>query len=311
MPKQIQLILNISELGAGTRGASLGPQAILSVARGMKSDFFYKNPYSFIPLMNTYLDSPTRFPYAKYIDGIANVFDALCEEIPHVIQKGKIPFILAGDHASAGGTIAGLKAAYPDKRIGVIWVDAHGDLHTPYTTPSGNVHGMPLATALGVDNLECQRNHPDEETIQLWNRIKSSAILPEDLIFVGVRDTETEEDQLMERLKIRNITVNEYRELGINAVMDIINERLQNCDVIYVSFDVDSMDPEFTSLGTGTPVPGGLHPEEALLLLSKCVKMPKFAAFEIVEVNPCLDDKKNRMAEVAFGIIDKLVQDIQ
>ncbi len=310
MPKQIQLILNISELGAGTRGASLGPQAIAVAARGLKSDFFHKYPPTFIPLVNNFLDIPTRFQFAKNIDGIINVYEALREEIPSTIQNGKTPFILAGDHGSAGGTIAGLKLAYPDKRLGVIWIDAHGDLHTPFTTPSGNVHGMPLATALGVDNLECQRNQPDEETIACWNSLKSGAILPEDLIFVGVRDTEPEEDHLMESLKIRNITVAEYREKGINDVMDIINERLQACDLIYVSFDVDSMDPEFTSLGTGTPVPGGLHPEEALLLLSKCVKHPKFAAFELVEVNPCLDDKKNRMAEVAFGIIEKLAQDI-
>jgi arginase len=239
------------------------------------------------------------------------VYQAVEEEVSNSLISGKFPFIVAGDHCSAGGSIAGIKKAFPDKRLGVLWVDAHADLHTPYTTPSGNMHGMPLATALGLDNKECQRNEVDENTVKMWNHLKSGAIQAEDLVFVAVRDTEEEEDALISRHNIRNYKVDEVRELGVVGLVDKLRNHFANCDMLYISFDVDSMDPELTSHGTGTPVPHGLTPEEAKELLTACVQFSNTIAFELVEVNPCLDEKQNKMAEVAFEIIEELVATIE
>jgi len=306
MSSKIQLILNISEIGAGTRGASLGPQAIISAARKNESTFFdtYK-PY-IIPIFNEVLDKPTPYPFAKRIDGMVNVYESVKNEIVNFLERNKFPFVIAGDHCSAGATIAGIKKYFPNKRLGVVWVDAHADLHTPYTTPSGNLHGMPLATALGTDNLECKKNEINDETQNFWNHLKSNSILPEDLVFVAVRDTEEEEEFLIKKHTIRNFSVNEVREIGIENVVKKIDEQLANCELIYISFDVDSMDPAYTSLGTGTPVENGLYPQEAKQLLKGLINLPKTMAFEIVEVNPCLDDKQNKMAEIAFEIIEDL-----
>jgi len=307
MTSNIQLILNISEIGAGTRGASLGPQAIISAARKKESDFFdiYK-PYV-LPIFNELLDKPTAFPFAKRIDGMVNVYENIKSEIESTLVKNKFPLVIAADHCSAGATIAGIKNAYPDKRIGVIWVDAHADLHTPYTTPSGNLHGMPLATALGIDNLECKRNEVDLETVSMWNKLKSNSIQAEDLVFIAVRDTEKEENYLIDRLGIKNFSVDEVRSIGISSVVNQIKDKLANCSIIYVSFDVDSMDPDLTSHGTGTPVPNGLAPAEATEILKGCLSFPQTIAFELVEVNPCLDEKQNKMAEVAFEIIEDIM----
>jgi len=307
MTSNIQLILNISEIGAGTRGASLGPQAIISAARKKESDFFdiYK-PYV-VPIFNELLDKPTAFPFAKRIDGMVNVYENIKSEIESTLAKNKFPLVIAADHCSAGATIAGIKNAYPDKRIGVIWVDAHADLHTPFTTPSGNLHGMPLATAIGTDNLDCQKNNVDEETVYFWNRLKSTSILPDDLVFIAVRDTEPEEDYIISKQGIKNYSVDEVRNLGVKEVLTQIETKLKDCDLIYLSFDVDSMDPDLTSHGTGTPVPNGLSPSEAKEILQGCLSFPQTIAFELVEVNPCLDEKQNKMAEIAFEIIEDIM----
>jgi len=141
----------------------------------------------------------------------------------------------------------------------------------------------------------------------LWNQLKSNSISTDDLVFVAVRDTEPEEDYLINENKIKNYSVEEIRSLGINAVLSQIETKLQNCDLIYISFDVDSMDPILTSHGTGTPVPNGLSPTEAKELLEGCLKFTKTVAFELVEVNPCLDEKQNKMAEIAFEILENLI----
>ncbi len=307
MTSKIRVILNISEIGAGTRGASLGPQAIISAARKKESDFFDNYRPYILPIFNELLDKPTAYIHAKRIDGMVNVYENIKSEVEETLSKNIFPFIIAGDHCSAGATIAGIKNANPSKRIGVIWVDAHADLHTPYTTPSGNLHGMPLAAAIGLNNIDCQRNNVDEETANLWNQLKSNSISTDDLVFVAVRDTEPEEDYLINENKIKNYSVEEIRSLGISEVLCQIETKLQNCDLIYISFDVDSMDPILTSHGTGTPVPNGLSPSEAKELLKGCLNFPKTATFELVEVNPCLDEKQNLMAEIAFDIIEDLM----
>ncbi len=312
MKKELTFIVNRSEITAGTRGASLGPDAIFAAARTKKSLLFGAYPIIELPNYNNLLDQPVKHPYAKRIDGLVKVFNDVSNQISETLQAGKFPFVLAGDHGSAGGTIAGIKKAFPDKRLGVVWIDAHGDLHTPFTTPSGNMHGMPLSTALNEDNLPCKINEVEAESIELWNQLKNTGVAgpkleAKDLVFIAVRDTEPEENALMERLNIKNYTVAEVNSEGTEAVANSVLHRLKDCDMIYISFDVDSMDPKATSYGTGTPVKNGLMPKQARELLTHLTLSSKTVCVEFVEVNPCLDEKLNRMGEVAFELIESLV----
>ncbi|MEI8116575.1 MAG: arginase [Flavobacteriia bacterium] len=311
MNRQLQFIFNPSELGAGTRGASLGPEAIRAAARAQNSTLFSEYPVYTLPNRNDLLDRPTNFPYAKRIDGVLQIFEGIKTQVKEAIDSGMFPLIIAGDHSSAGGTMAGLKLAYPGKRLGVLWIDAHADLHSPYTTPSGNIHGMPIATALGVDQSDLQKNNLDLTTMQYWNQLKSHSLKPADLIYIGVRDVEEEEIHAMRQLNLRNYTVKELRDRGLQLCIDEISEKLQACDIVYVSFDVDSMDPSETSYGTGTPVPMGISFDEAKTILTSMSKLNNLACMEIVEVNPCLDNEKNKMAERSFELINSLVKSLK
>jgi arginase len=311
MNRQLQFIFNPSELGAGTRGASLGPEAIRAAARAQNSTLFSEYPVYTLPNRNDLLDRPTNFPYAKRIDGVLQIFEGIKTQVKEAIDSGMFPLIIAGDHSSAGGTMAGLKLAYPGKRLGVLCIDAHADLHSPYTTPSGNIHGMPIATALGVDQSDLQKNNLDLTTMQYWNQLKSHSLKPADLIYIGVRDVEEEEIHAMKQLNLRNYTVKELRDRGLQTCIDEISEKLQACDIVYVSFDVDSMDPSETSYGTGTPVPMGISFDEAKTILTSMSKLSNLACMELVEVNPCLDNEKNKMAERSFELINSLVKSLK
>jgi arginase len=312
MAQTIEIIVNTSELTAGTRGASLGPGAIMAAARNQNNPLFGTVPWHPLPDFNHYLDAAITTPFAKRIDGYAEVFHAISAKTTELLNQGKFPLVLAADHGSAAGTIAGIKQALPNKRLGVIWIDAHGDLHSPYTTPSGNMHGMPLSIALADDNKEAGHNIPDEHTVSVWNALKNAGgmtpkINANDLVFVAVRDTEAEEEALIERRQIVNHSVELLRRQGVPAIVTAINEQLNNCDAIYISFDVDAMDPELTSFGTGTPVGNGITPEEARELLVSLAANPKTVCIEFVEVNPCLDNKVNTMAETALSLITAVV----
>jgi arginase len=311
MSKNLRIIINPSELGAGTRGASLGPNAIFAAARTKKSKLFENREIHNIPDQNHLLDKPNVTSFAKNIDGIINVFSSVNQEIIKSLSSGDFPLIIAGDHSSAGATVASISAFYPTKKIGVLWIDAHADLHTPYTTPSGNMHGMPLATALGNDNIDYKKNDLDELTIEKWNKLKSSSLQPNNLIYIAVRDTEKEEDFLIQKLNIKNYTVEDVRQLGIQNLITELKKKFDDVDYLYVSFDVDSMDPELTSHGTGTPVPNGLSPKEAKEILVEVCKFDNLVALELVEVNPCLDEKKNKMAETALDILESIIETLE
>ena len=307
MKSAIQFIFNDSELGAGTRGASLGSSAIIAAARAKSSSLFKNRSIQMVQNFNQLLDHENTFPFAKHIAGMLDVYEETSKVVCATLTAGKFPLIIAGDHCAAGGTITGIQKAHPGIRLGVVWLDAHSDLHSPYTSPSGNLHGMPLATALGIDNLESQCNNIDSITANYWDKLKSSALRPEDLVYLGVRDTEKQEDYLIQTLNLKNYAVDEVRSMGISKVITDISTRLQSCDIIYVSFDVDSMDPDLTSYGTGTPVKGGFSSEETKEILKGILLFPKTIALELVEVNPCLD-QKNKMAEVALDIIEHIVE---
>lgn len=311
MHRKIEIIVNNSELTAGTRGASLGPGAIMTAARKTDNPYFSAYPLHPLPDFNHFLDQTSTTEFAKNILPYKQVFEAVADKTQSILKRGSFPLILAGDHGSAAGTIAGIKAAFPEKRLGVVWIDAHGDLHSPYTTPSGNMHGMPLSLSLGNDNLAYRRNTPSDEVTRIWDELKfkytgSAKINPEDLIFIGVRDTEHEEDQLIAENNITNHTVEALRREGSQEIVNQVLKQLEACDAIYVSFDVDSMDPEVTSFGTGTPVGNGIFPEEAQEILTLLAQDPKTTCIEFVEVNPCLDNKLNTMAETAFSLLESV-----
>ncbi len=306
--KKAKLVLLRSELGAGTRGASMGVDALKIAAIDLKSDYFRKYEEVEISDENWLLLENVRFKYAKRIRGIIKIYERLSKSVGRIIKKqAAFPIVLSGDHSTAGGTIAGIKNAFPEDRLGVVWIDAHADLHSPYTTPSGNMHGMPLAAALGEDNLEMKSNDIDEKTAELWDKLKNSGgIVPKieyrDLVYIGVRDTEEQEDYLIEKHKIKNISTKELRTRGVSEIVTEVFNYLDHCDRMYISFDVDSLDPKI-SVGTGTPVPNGLRAKEARELMTLLVSNPKVCCFEIVEINPTLDTE-NSMAETAFKILE-------
>ncbi|WP_194774476.1 arginase [Pararhodonellum marinum] len=307
MTRDIVLVEVRSEIAAGTRGASLGIDALKIASLDKKSNFFTKFDPINVPDANNYLWKGNRFRHAKYIDGVYQVLKNVYSTIESQRLEKKFLIVLAGDHSTAAGTIMGIKAAQPDQRLGVIWIDAHADLHTPFTTPSGNMHGMPLAMCLQEDNLACQINEPDEDTQAYWNKIKKIGgdfpkINPEDIVFISVRDTEEPENHLMQKHGIRNFTTDEVREKGISAIAKAALDTLKSCDQIYISFDVDSLDSSI-SVGTGTPVAHGLTVEEAIALNTELIKDKRVCCWEIVEVNPTLDTE-NFMAENAFEVLE-------
>src|SRR5690554_6273950 len=242
--RNISLVEVRSEIAAGTRGASLGVDAVKVASLDKKSDFFSKFDPIRVPDANSYLWEGNKFPHAKYIDGVFEVVSGVFETIKTLRREKKFPIILAGDHATAAGTIMGIKAADPDKRLGVVWIDAHADLHTPYTTPSGNMHGMPLAMCIGTDNKECQINEPEAEALTYWEKIKNIGgkkpkILPEDIIYIAMRDTEEAEEYLIKKHNIRNFPIDEIRTEGIGNISRKALNALSPCEQIYISFDVD------------------------------------------------------------------------
>jgi arginase len=308
--KNIKLIEVPSELGAGTRGASLGIDAIKIAALDFMSNFFVHFPSEKVETSNDLLFEPIQSPYAKRIHGVLSIYERISKAVSDSIKSNFFPVILSGDHSTAGGTIAGIKIAKPKSKLGVIWIDAHADLHTPYTTPSGNMHGMPLATAIAEDNQEMKAHDLDEKTTRLWNQLKSLGklepkVLPEDIVFISLRDYEKEEKHLIEKHGMKVITTAEVRRIGAENVSRKVIRYLSDCTDIYVSFDVDSLDSSL-SKGTGTPVSNGLREREAEDLISKFMQNRKICCFEITEVNPTLD-KENLMAEIAFNILQRSV----
>ena len=262
------------------------------------------------------LNEANSTPSAIRIEGVVKVYKEIAKQVEECLREGNFPLVIAADHASAGGTIAGIKKANPDKRLGVIWIDAHGDLHSPYTSPTGNIHGMPLATALGMDNKACQIKEVEQGTVSFWEELKniggiSPKIKADDLIFFGVRDTEAPEDHIIKEFGIKNYTVEECRDKGIGIVVEETLAKLNDCDLLYISFDVDSMDCDEVSMGTGTPVSNGFLPAEVKEIINGLVNMDKLYCFEIVEINPTLDNKKNKMAETAFDILKDAVKVIE
>lgn len=313
--KKVKFIEVKSEIGAGTRGASLGPDAIKIAALDLGSTIFSQLDSVEVKHENHLLFESPGSIFARRIKGLIVVNERIATEVSKTLKNNTFPIVLAGDHSTASGTIAGVRMAFPSKnsRIGIIWIDAHADLHSPYTSPSGNMHGMPLAIALAEDNKSNQINKLDKDTLEQWNKIKNIGgngpkVRYEDLVYIGVRDVEPEETALIKNKKIKVFTTNEVKRNGVERIARDTLAYLKDCTHIYISFDVDSMDSSI-SKGTGTPVRNGITEKEAGSLLVRLIQNEKVICLEISEVNPTLD-KENLMAENTFEILQKVISQL-
>lgn len=311
-----KILINCSELGAGTRGSSTFYTALENLAKKYPNTQYSKSSKILVENYNSQLNM-TNFKHALRIEEIYKTNENILKETIPLLNNNSFTLILSADHSNAIGTIASIKSVYPNKKLGVIWIDAHYDLHTPYTTPSGNMHGMPLSASLGLDNLDCKNNDIEEECKLYWEKIKGldtnnnqtyNKILPENLVFLGVRDFEKEEEFLIEKYKIKNFSVEKARQLGIQNLANYLLDFYIDCDLIYISLDVDSMDPEEVSYGTGTPVKNGFLKNEIIDLLNVLLKSDKVVATEIVEINPLLDDENQTMVKTSFEIINNILE---
>ena len=313
---KIKIIKNRSDIGAGTRGSDLGIDAIEIAAINVSSDFFNRYDYLDVETENEVVYEKQKAPFAKRIGKVLAVCSRLSDAVKETLSENTFPLVLSGDHSSALGTISGIKTAFPDKRLGVVWIDAHADIHSPYTTPSGNVHGMPLAAALADDNLDRKINDLKPETNEAWEGLKniggfSPKVLHSDVVYFGVRDTEEPEEYAIEKNNIKNYRVDEVRYRGMDVCIEETLTTLSDCDLIYISFDVDSMDCDLISKGTGTPVSKGFDQDEIKAIINKVIESGKVACVEVVEVNPCLDNKGNVMAETAFDVLENFTKTIE
>jgi arginase len=312
---EIKIIKNRSDIGAGTRGSDMGIDAIEIAAINQNNDFFHRYSFVDVKTHNESIYHKNTNNFAKRIEHVKEQCQRVADAVKETIISGDFPIVLSGDHSSALGTISGIKAANPEKTIGVIWIDAHADLHSPYTSPSGNIHGMPLAAAMNMDNIAAKINEPGETTAKQWDELKNigipgSKIVPAHLVYFGLRDFETAEKKIIDQSEILFFEVEETRAKGLEFCIQKAIRQLNSCDQIYISFDVDSLDCDRVSYGTGTPVPVGFTSDEIKELFELFISTKKVCCIEFTEVNPLLDNKGNKMAETAFEILDQLVVDL-
>jgi arginase len=305
MPTKI--LICRSEVGAGKRGASLGPDAIRIASVNLLYNLFNQIPSDEIKIQQINRYSP-EYKSAKYIKLIAATHSKIARKMCNTHLQGFKTLIFSGDHSNAAGFISGFREAYPDKKLGLIWIDAHGDIHSPYTSPSGNMHGMPMAILLGYDNKEAQVKPMKPEVIKNWERLKrigkhkiTPKLQPQDIVYIDIRDLEKQEWDTIKKLKIKYFTPEDRLKKGVKKIANEVQKYFQDYDGVYVSFDVDSLDPSI-SRGTGTPVEGGLKLNDAKELLKTFTRMPNFKSLEVTEVNPLLDSE-NKMAIAVVKIL--------
>lgn len=316
----IKIIEIKSELGCAQLGASMGADAIKMAAHKSGSHFFAEHEIITLPHRNHLLAKQNPSPgyeKAKWLRYILENCQTACNTVADVLEDGHFPIVLSADHSSAAGVIAGVKQAYPKQRIGVIWIDAHSDAHSPYTTHSGNMHGMPIGASLGLDTeardfLQQIPNKLSENAQKQWQHLKelggiSPKLLPEDLVFIGVRYFKPEHKALIDNFNIKLYSVDEVRQNNIQIIIEAVRKQLYRCDKIYLSFDVDALDCDAVSGGTGTPEPNGLFLEEVIELIEGFSKSSKLCCLEISEVSPVLDHKGNAMAEAAWKVLEHTI----
>lgn len=288
-------IIGVSiDLGAGTPGVSLGPSAIryAGVTDKLMSIGYDVNDEGDI-LANRPLSPLTDGVKLRFLDEVTRVNTELCDKVSKVMDEGRFPLVLGGDHSIAIGTIAGV--AQHKKNLGVIWFDAHGDINTEETSPTGNIHGMPVAVSLGLGH---------ESLTSIGGAFKK--IKAENIVYIGCRDLDAGERKVLKELGITVFTMHEVDRYGMPAIIDqAIKIAGDGTDGIHVSFDLDSLDPSDVQ-GTGTRVPGGLTYREGNFALEMIALSEKLVSAEFVEVNPLIDNK-NVTAKTAVSLIGSLM----
>jgi len=270
------------DLGASRRGVDMGPSA-LRVA-GLQSRLKQLGR-QVEDIGNIQVRQPEEQPYgekkAKYLDEIADACKDLAEIVKKTLDEDAMPLVLGGDHSIAVGTLAGTAAHYnkTSKRVGVIWLDAHGDMNTPDSSPSGNVHGMPLASIMG---------HGPTELTKLAGI--TPMVEPRSVALVGIRDLDSKERRLMKDTGVHVFTMRDIDERGMREVMvEALRFATDDTAGVAVSLDMDFVDPT-DAPGVGTPVRGGVTYREAHLALEMIADSKSMVSFELVEINPVIDE---------------------
>lgn len=292
--KQIGILGVPMDLGAGRRGVDMGPSALrygrlheaLELLKHQVTD------YGDIPVpVAESLRHTSGMAYLPTIQQACDLAIQALQQMPPEV----FPIVLGGDHSIAMGSVTG---ASRQQRIGVVWIDAHGDFNTPETSPSGNIHGMPLAALCGL-------GHPDLVGLG-WRGAK---VRPEDIVLIGVRSLDEGEVRLLRERGITVYTMKEVDTLGIPAIAQETVRKLEALPKVHVSLDADVLDPEIAP-GVGTPVEGGLTYREAHLLMELLADAEIVTSLDLVEVNPILD-RENRtariMVEMAASLLGKKI----
>ena len=283
------------DLGADTRGVDMGPTAlrIAGLVQHIRNLGFGVIDRGNVEVgINSMMEIEN--PHMKYVDEICRASTLFAKEIEAILERGNFPLCIGGDHSMALGSLAGVSAycKKKEKRLGVLWVDAHTDMNTAETSPSGNVHGMPLAASLGIG---------DPILTGLYGF--SPKILPENTTLIGIRSIDPLEMDTTRASGISVYSMSEMDRKGVYACVEEIIARFSlQVDHLHVSFDLDSVDPEIAP-GVGTPVPGGFTYRETHTIMESLASSGLIGSFEITEVNPILDSK-NKTAQLAVNFLE-------
>lgn len=282
------------DLGAGRRGVDMGPSAIRIA--GLNQSLALLG-YDVVDAGNVHVPQPEAVPQsnarARFLPQIAAASVELASMVEAALEAEEMPVILGGDHSIAIGSVAGLASFYRkrNQKVGIIWLDAHTDINTPETTPSGNIHGMPLAALLGYG--------PKELTEIAGFAPK---VLPEHSVVIGARSVDPGEREMIRSLGVRVFTMSELDERGLASVIEeAIDIASRNTAGIHVTMDMDFIDP-FYAPGVGTPERGGATYRESHLVMEKIASSGRVLSVEITEVNP-LFDTSNQTAALAVELI--------
>jgi arginase len=294
MAQKIRIIGVPMDLGASRRGVDMGPSA-LRVA-GLQGRIKHLG-HQVEDVGNISVRQPEEMPIgekrAKYVEEIADACKDLGAAVQKSLEEGYLPLVLGGDHSIAAGSISGVAAHFhkDKKQIGCIWLDAHSDMNSPETSPSGNVHGMPLACIMGYGVPELYDLYDYKPKIE-----------PQNVVLVGVRDLDTAEKKFIKKLGVRVFTMRDIDERGMREVMaDALKYAMDDTDGIAVSLDMDFVDPS-DAPGVGTPVRGGVTYREAHLAMEMIADSEAMASLEIVEINPVIDEH-NRTALLGVELV--------
>ncbi|MBU5466865.1 arginase [Virgibacillus sp. MSJ-26] len=296
MSKKISMIGLPMDLGQSRRGVDMGPSAIryAGVIKRIAALGYEIDDLGDIVVNNVdpdYNNTQTN-QGLKNLKEVAKANEKLAEMVDQEVKKGAFPLILGGDHSIAIGSLSGIAHHY--ENLGVIWYDAHGDLNTEETSPSGNIHGMPLAVSLGLG---------DPKLVNILNY--APKVKPENIVIIGARSLDEGEKELIKEKGIKVYTMHEIDRKGMSHVMeDAITYLESKTDGVHLSLDLDGLDPS-EAPGVGTPVMGGLTYRESHLAMEMIAEANILTSAEFVEVNPILDDK-NTTATVAVGLMGSL-----